>query len=190
MDWSLLAEWSAHPERVEYRLKMQRLVEAAAAAAREQPAAAAAVASSDASTVAAPGAPDVASVPASSVVAVSKPLHELATELSAALDAAADDAERAALMSAASPQVREHLWARSTYLKLWRETDAEGDAEQEAFRALSTLLDVAKDDAARRAILSAADPQFVARWREHRTDTQDAARRRYLARMGGNDTGE
>lgn len=116
---------------------------------------------------------------------VAEPPRDAVTVLETALAAAADDGERAALLAAASPRTREQLWARSTYRKIMSDTEAAMAAEGRAFGALDTALGAAPDDAARRVILSAAGPQFVARWRAHRTDTEEAARRRYLARAAG-----
>lgn len=189
INWGRLAEWAANPARYEYQAELQQKIQAALAAREQQQAAAA---SSDASPAPATehnapaSAPSIATAPSlPRAVATPKSVPELVTALAAALDAVTNDAERTALLAAAPRQVREQLNARLTYLKLIRDSEAEIAAERGAYAAFSACLDLAEDDAARLAIIRSAAPAFVAKWREHITDTQESARRRYLQAATG-----
>lgn len=181
INWGVLADWASNPARFEYEGELQRKIREALAIReqREQAAAARSAAGEQASTPA----PSDAAMP-EPVVAAPKPPDNVAA-LSAALDATSDDAERAALLAAAPREVREQLNARLMYLKLVSDSHAAVAADHQAYAAFSALLDVAEDDAARVAIIRGAAPDFVVKWREHITDTEESARRRYLARIAG-----
>lgn len=181
IDWASLADMATDgSEYATQQAKRRAAIQAALALRAQQQAAALA-------TCDAPVAPCKPSTVASSNVSalatsnVAEQPRDPVAVLGAALDAAVDDAARATLLAAAPPKVREQLWARSTYYKFMADTAASVAADLRAFAALDAALSAAPDDAARRVILSAADPHFVAKWREHRTTTEDSARRRYLA---------
>lgn len=106
-------------------------------------------------------------------------------ELSAALDAAASDAQRTALLAAAPKQTRERFNAFLTYRKLIR------DSNVDVYAAFTGQLDAAADDAARLALIAQAqrDPQrgaaFLSEWTWRRSATAEDWRRRYLVMACG-----
>lgn len=114
--------------------------------------------------------------------------------LLAALDAAKDDAERAALIDAAPPQVRKRLNAALVYRRVIYGTPAEAAAER-AYGEFTERLTAAVDDAARVRLIDAAraDPQrgpaWLAEWSWRRTATSDEVMKRYFAALGAESYG-
>lgn len=110
--------------------------------------------------------------------------------LSAALDAAASDAERTSLLAAAPKRTREQLNTRLTYLKFTR------DSSVDPYTAFTAQLDAAADDSARLALIAQAqrDPQrgtaFLGEWTWRRSATADDWRRRYLTMSCGSASGD
>ena len=114
------------------------------------------------------------------VVAATDPMDALI----AALEAATDDAERASLLAAASERTRRMLRVRLAYLRLIAETDRDIEIRRCRLAEFTASLDAAPDDDARLAVISAADPKFLAEWRWHGTATDDIRRKRYLQAVG------
>jgi hypothetical protein len=111
--------------------------------------------------------------------------------LLSALDAAPNDAARAALLAGCSPSQLAQLNALLAYLQMQADVAERCAAEKAAFEAFSAELDAAPDDAARLQIIDAArsDPQrgagFVSEWAWRRTATVADWSDRYLALVRG-----
>lgn len=111
--------------------------------------------------------------------------------LVAALDAAPDDAARAALLAGCPKNLLAQLNAALVYRRFIAESDAAVAAEKAAFEAFTTELDAQPDDAARLLIIEAArrDPQrgaaWLAEWHWQRTATTQDWCERYLAMVRG-----
>jgi hypothetical protein len=110
--------------------------------------------------------------------------------LLAVLDAARDDTVRSALLSSASRELRQKLKTLLVCRRFGVQVAANIRAEAAAFAEFSRTLDTAVDDAARLAIIEAAqrDPQrgaaWVSEWQWRLTATAEDWRRRYLKMIG------
>jgi hypothetical protein len=113
-----------------------------------------------------------------------------ADSLLAALDAAPDNAARAALLAGRHPRVLEELNAALVYRKLNADVEASLAAQRVAFTAFEAELDAAADDAARLKVIEAArsDPQrgpgFVSEWTWQRSASATDWAQRYMAMLG------
>jgi hypothetical protein len=94
--------------------------------------------------------------------------------LSTALDAAADDTERAALLAAAPRPLREQLSARLRYRQFVR------SAEDDPYVAFERELDACNDDSARRVLIAGKDAGFLLEWSWRVRASAEGWQRRYL----------
>src|SRR5690242_18634581 len=114
----------------------------------------------------------------------------MSDDLLAALDAAPDDAARAALLAGRSPAELEQLQAALVYRQFHVDVGAAVAAELAAKQRFSVELDAAATDEARLRIIEAAqaDPQrgpsWVARWKWERTADLAERTRHFVAALG------
>jgi hypothetical protein len=191
VDWSALYNAQRFPEQMLYVAEQQRKAEKPAASA---PSNVTLPAERLVPTVVLPqkrhSAPDDAkrseparSVPMLATCAVG--LHADPVEtLLAALDAAHDDDARATLLAAAPQEVREQLAHTLAYRRFIADVARELENDERKRSDFMRLLDAAVDDAARRALITATDPKFLAEWRWRARATEDAWLRRYMALVG------
>jgi hypothetical protein len=124
--------------------------------------------------------PMPAAHPESTHVAAIDPVDALI----AALDAATDDAERAALLAAAPEATRRKLRVRLTYRRFIEEADRDIEIRRRKVAEFTAALEAATDDDARLEIVRSADPKFLAEWRWAATATPDIRRKRYIQAIG------
>ena len=195
IDWSALYNAQRFPEQMLYVDEQRRTAEKPAASALSN---VTLPAERVVSTVALPqkrhSAPDDAnrseptsSVPMLAACVVGSHADPVETLL-AALDAADDDEARAALLAAAPQEVREQLSHTLAYRRFITDVARATEAEQHRRDEFTRSLDSAVDDAARIAIIRAADPAMVAEWRWRARATEDAWLRRYMAAIGVTNT--
>jgi hypothetical protein len=103
--------------------------------------------------------------------------------LDAALNAAANDAERAALIAAVPRSVREQLAALSGYKVFMQD-------EPDPYDEFEHALCAAANDADRATLIAGRTPAFLVEWAWRTRATSDDWRRRYLALVDGNDAGQ
>jgi hypothetical protein len=174
MDWiadyaGMTVQEVAERERIrKLAMAQQQRLDAQAVPARSKPAA-------PRKAEPAPSAPP--SVERASVATPDDPVNAL----SIALDAAADDATRAALLAAAPKRTRELLQARLEYQAFMRPAVDPYDGFERA-------LDAARDDAARRALIEGRDAAFLAEWAWRARATSEVWRKHYLAMVAGDET--
>lgn len=193
IDWDKVSRAIHFPEHTLWEAEQLRAI------AAQRAAQAAADASTEAATTSVPAQRSGAEHGASSAINTPIPLKGSATteraidpvaELSAALDVAADDTERTALLAAASKQTREQLNALLTYRRFIPESNVDD------YATFTAQLDAAEDDAARLALIAQAqrDPRrgaaFLGEWTWRRSATADDWRRRYLAMACGSASGD
>ncbi len=124
--------------------------------------------------------------PESTHVAATDPVDVLI----AALDGAADDDSRAALLAAAPEAVRRKLRVRLTYRRFIEEADRDIEIRRRRVAEFTAALEAvntgntATDDDARLEIVRSADPTFLAEWRWAATATPDIWRKRYMQVIG------
>lgn len=186
IDWNTISDVIRFPEQALWKAE-QRTAQRAASAPTE------AIAPSAPAEPSASTAPNVPIAAGKTTAGAQRNVHkpDPVAELSAALDTAATDEERSALLAAAPRKVRERLNATLTYRKLIADVDTNSP-----YAAFEAQLDAAPLDNARRALIAAAqrDPKrgtaFLSEWTWRRTATADDSRRRYLALVGGGTSGD
>ena len=75
-----------------------------------------------------------------------------------------DDAQRAQVLAAATPEQRHELMGELAYRNMVAECAAATVAEDAAHAAFARQIEDAPDDAARQRIIVACDPEFMAEW--------------------------
>jgi len=193
IDWDKVSRAIRFPEQTLWEAEQLRAI------AAQRAAQAAADASTEAATTSVPAQRSGAEHGASSAINTPIPLKGRATteraidpvaELSAALDVAADDTERTALLAAAPKQIREQLNTRLKYRRFI------SGSSVDLYAAFTTQLDAAADDATRLALIAQAqcDPKrgaaFLSEWAWRRGATADDWRRRYLTMACGSASGD
>jgi hypothetical protein len=94
--------------------------------------------------------------------------------LSAAIDTAATDVQRAGILAVAPREVREQLRVRLTYQKFMR------SVEDDPYADFKRALDAASDDTARRVLIAQRDVAFLAEWSWRVRASAEDWQRRYL----------